>query len=237
MRARPQALLFDTFGTIVDWRSAIIREVADAARSASVAIDAAAFADAWRGLYQPAMEAVRSGRRAWTILDELHRESLDQLLTRFGVSDAFDAPAREHLNKAWRRLDPWPDARPALIRLKQQFFIAPCSNGNVALLAQMAKRADLPWDAILGAETARAYKPLPDAYLSACAMADAPPEACMMVAAHNDDLAAASTLGLQTAFLPRPTEYGPHQNTDLAPTGAWTIIARDLEDLADQLGA
>ncbi len=234
---RPKALLFDVFGTVVDWRGSVIREVAAAASRAGARLDAAAFADAWRALYQPSMEEVRRGRRGWTILDDLHRESLDRLLAEFGVAEAFDEPARADLNKAWRRLDPWPDAVGGLARLKAEFVIAPCSNGNIALIAQMAKRAGLPWDAILGAEPARAYKPLPEAYLRSAAMADAAPEETMMVAAHNDDLAAAQAVGLMTAFVPRPTEHGPGQTKALAPTGHWTVVATDFKDLAAKLGA
>ena len=234
---RPEALLFDVFGTVVDWRSSIIREVSAAAEAQGATLDATAFADAWRALYQPSMEEVRSGQRQWVSLDALHRESLDKLLAEFGVSGAFDETARAELNSAWRRLDPWPDAVPGLTRLKQSFFIAPCSNGNIALIAQMAKRAGIPWDAVLGAEPARTYKPRPEAYLRSAAMADAAPERTMMVAAHNDDLAAAKALGLQTAFIPRLTEHGPNQSTDLGPTGEWTLVAQDLQDLAAQLGA
>lgn len=233
---RPKALLFDVFGTVVDWRGSMIREIATAAAAVNAKLDAAAFADAWRALYQPSMEAVRSGGRPWAILDQLHRESLDALLLEFGVAAAFDARARVDLNDAWRRLDPWPDVLSGLTRLKAAFFIAPCSNGNIALIAQMAKRAGLPWDAVLGAEPARAYKPLPEAYLRSAAMADAAPEETMMVAAHNDDLAAARAVGLQTAFIARPTEHGPGQTTDLAPTETWTHIASDFGALATQLG-
>ncbi|MCI4663308.1 MAG: haloacid dehalogenase type II [Neomegalonema sp.] len=233
----PEVLLFDVFGTVVDWRGSVAREVKQAAETRGAALDPFAFADAWRSLYQPSMEEVRSGRRGWTILDDLHRESLDKLLAQFGVAELFDEPARRDLNKAWRRLDPWPEVGPALSRLKQRYFIAPCSNGNIALIARMARRAALPWDAILGAEPARAYKPQPEAYLRSATMADAPPEACMMVAAHNEDLEAAAAAGLQTAFVLRATEHGPGQSKDLAPTGAWTINARDFDDLADQLNA
>ena len=232
------ALLFDVFGTVVDWRSGVVREVRRAAERVGATLDPEAFADAWRAAYQPQMETVRSGARGWTILDALHRESLDRLLGEHGVDARFDEAARASLNRAaWRRLDPWPDALPGLLRLKARFFIAPCSNGNVSLLADMAKRAGLPWDAILGAEPSRAYKPQAEAYLRSAAMAGATPEATMMVAAHNDDLAAAQRFGLKTAFIPRPAEHGPGQTSDLAPSGDWDVVAADFEALADALGA
>ncbi len=232
-----KAVFFDVFGTCVDWRSSVIREVAAAAEAAGVALDAAAFADAWRGLYQPSMDAVRRGARPWTPLDTLHRESLDALLSDFGVAEAFDEPARVALNHAWRRLDPWPDVAPGLSRLKKSRFIAPCSNGDVAMLAHMAKRAGLPWDLILGAEPTRSYKPQPAAYRGSAALLDLPPDQCLMVAAHNDDLFPARDAGLLCAFVPRPTEHGPGQTKDLEPIAAWDLVATDFEDLAAQLGA
>lgn len=228
-----RAFLFDVFGTVVDWRSGVAREVAAAAERAGAALDAVAFADAWRGRYQPSMEAVRSGARAWAVLDELHRESLDAELAAFGVADAFDEAARAALNRAWWRLDPWPDVVAGLSALKAKAFIAPCSNGGVALIAHMAKRAGLPWDAILGAEVARAYKPQPAAYLRSCALLGFEPAACVMVAAHNDDLHAARAAGLRTAFVPRPAEHGPGQTRDLAPTGDWDAVVADFTELAD----
>lgn len=232
-----QALLFDVFGTCVDWRTGVIREVAAAAATAGVALDAAAFADAWRGLYQPGMEAVRQGRRPWTILDQLHRESLDLLLSEFGVDDAFDLDARAALTRAWWRLDPWPDVVPGLTRLKARRFVAPCSNGNVALIANMAKRAGLPWDLVLGAEVAGAYKPQKEAYQRSAMLLGLAPEQCLFVAAHNDDLFAARYVGMPCVFVARPTEHGPGQTTDLQPIAGWDLVASDFGDLADQLGA
>jgi 2-haloacid dehalogenase len=230
-----EALVFDVFGTCVDWRSGITREVGAVARSKGVAVDAAAFADAWRGKYQPSMEEVRSGRRPWTILDVLHRESLDSLLLQFGLESLTESE-RDHLNRAWHRLDPWPDVVAGLTRLKTRYIITPLSNGNVALLTNMAKRAGLPWDLVLSAETSRAYKPLPASYLNAAQMLGRKPEQVMLVAAHNNDLAAAQQSGLRTAFVPRPQEHGPKQQSDLAPTGRWDLIARDFGDLAAQMG-
>jgi 2-haloacid dehalogenase len=190
----------------------------------------------WRKLYQPSMEEVRSGRRAFTILDVLHRESLDKLISRYGIKGLSEADI-QHLNRVWHRLDPWPDAVAGLTRLKSRFIIAPCSNGNIALMVNMAKRAGLPWDCILGAETARAYKPMPEAYLASCRQLGLAPSSVMMVAAHNNDLKAAKAQGLATAFVPRPTEHGPGQTTDLAPDSNYVdIAATDFVDLAKKLG-
>jgi len=229
-----KAVVFDVFGTCVDWRSGVARDVALAAAKHGVAIDAQAFADTWRGRYQPAMEEVRSGRREWTILDVLHREGLDALLVKFGLA-MLDESARADLNRAWHRLDPWPDVVAGLTRLKTRYVIAPLSNGNVALLTNMAKRAGMPWDVILGAETSRAYKPLPQAYLNAATMLGLAPSQVMLVAAHNDDLRAARAVGFRTGFVARPLEYGSAQKRDLAPIESWDVVARDFEDLAAQL--
>ncbi len=230
-----RALLFDVFGTCVDWRAGIIHAVGAVARRKRIGVDAAAFADAWRAKYQPSMEIVRSGKRPWTILDVLHRESLDTLLPEFGL-EGLDEAERDDLNHAWHRLDPWPDTVDGLTRLKERYIISPLSNGNVALLVNMAKRAGIPWDLILSAETSRAYKPLPAAYLNAASMLGLKPDQVMMVAAHNSDLQAAQACGLRTAFVPRPHEHGPKQATDLAPTGSWDIVAANFVDLAGKLG-
>jgi len=232
-----KACLFDVFGTVVDWRTSVSRELAGFARQKGLAgIDWLEFAVEWRKLYQPSMEEVRSGRRAWTILDVLHRESLDALVRRYGIRGLSEAEF-DHLNRAWHRLDPWPDVVPGLERLKKKLVIAPCSNGNIALMVNMAKRAGLPWDCVLGAETARAYKPLPEAYLAACRHLGLRPAEVMMVAAHNGDLKAAKAQGLATAFVPRPAEHGPGQRTDLAADpGCVDVAARDFVDLAARLG-
>lgn len=229
------ALTFDVFGTVVDWRTSIARECAVLGRAKGIDLDWSTFADDWRALYQPAMERVRSGEIAWCKLDDLHRMNLDELLARHGV-DGLSEEEIDHLNRAWHRLDPWPDALAGLIRLKRKFVLATLSNGNVSLLVNMAKRAGLPWDAVLGAETAGAYKPQPEAYLSTAELLGCLPGQCMMVAAHNGDLVAASALGMKTAFILRPTEYGPDQNTDLAPEGNWDIVAGDFIELAKRLG-
>lgn len=222
-----RALVFDVFGTVVDWRSGVAR--AFAAFPPTRHLDAFALADQWRARYQPAMEEVRSGRRDFAKLDTLHRENLELVLrdcgaALAGVSD-FDL---DELNRAWHRLDPWPDVVLGLHRMRRRFFLAPLSNGNIVLLANMAKRAGLPWDAVLGAEAARAYKPTPEAYLNTCAILGLRPEEVCLVAAHNGDLAAARRCGLKTAFVPRPAEHGPGQTTDLAPAETWDWVAQDF---------
>jgi 2-haloacid dehalogenase len=232
-----RACLFDVFGTVVDWRSSVSRDLAAFARARGLApIDWLEFTIEWRKLYQPSMEEVRSGRRAWTILDVLHRESLDRLLQHYGVKGLAEADV-DHMNRAWHRLDPWPDVVEGLARLKRKRIIAPCSNGNIALMVNLAKRAGLPWDCILGAETARAYKPMPQAYLASCRQLGLAPEQVMMVAAHNADLKAAKAQGLATAFVPRPLEHGPGQTSDLAADPACVDLpARDFIDLEAKLG-
>jgi 2-haloacid dehalogenase len=231
-----RACLFDVFGTVVDWRTSVSRDLEAFARSRGLPpIDWLQFTMEWRKLYQPSMEEVRSGRRAWTILDVLHRESLVTLLERHGVQNLSEADI-DHMNRAWHRLDPWPDVVEGLVRLKCKRIIAPCSNGNIALMVHLARRAGLPWDCILGAETARAYKPMPEAYLASCRQLALPPSQVMMVAAHTGDLKAAKAQGLATAFVPRPTEYGPGQSTDLAADPAHVdVAARDFIDLEARL--
>ena len=227
------ALFFDVFGTVVDWRTSIIREVEAFVAAMAIDLDAAAFADAWRGLYQPYMERVRTGAEPWTPLDDLHLRSLRQLLAERGLND-LPEEAVVDLSLAWRRLDPWPDSPAALRRLRQRYLVGPVSNGNVALMVHLARYADLPWDAILGAEPARAYKPDPAVYRTAAALLRLPPERCLMVAAHNGDLRAAAAVGLRTAFVHRPLEFGPERSGEM-PDGAYDIVAADLADLADQL--
>jgi 2-haloacid dehalogenase len=222
----PKALFFDVFGTCVDWRSTVVREAAALGLPER-------FADDWRARYQPQLETVRSGARPWTILDVLHREALDEILAAHGL----DLPParRDELNRVWHRLDPWPDTVAGLQRLKQRFVIAPVSNGNIALIVDMAKHAGLPWDAILGAEFARAYKPQPEVYLRSVEALGLAAGEAMMVAAHNGDLQAAGALGLQTAFVPRALEHGPRQTTDLSPEGDYDVLADDLVALASAL--
>ncbi|HYZ33225.1 MAG TPA: haloacid dehalogenase type II [Crenalkalicoccus sp.] len=238
MLPRVKALVFDVFGTVVDWREGIAREAGPfLAAQGRGDIAPHAFADAWRARYQPAMEAIRSGRRPFTRLDVLHRENLDAVLRDHGMDPAWVGEAAlDELNRAWHRLDPWPEAVAGLVRLKRRFVIAPLSNGNIALMTNMAKRAGIPWDAILGAEVAQAYKPQPEAYLRTAEVLGLVPAELCLVAAHNGDLRAARGAGLATAFVPRPHEHGPGQTSDLAPSEAWDLVARDFQDLAHLLG-
>jgi 2-haloacid dehalogenase len=236
---RVRALVFDVFGTVVDWRSGVARDAAPfLARHARSRVDPAAFADAWRRRYDPAMEAIRSDRRPFVRLDVLHWENLVAILPAFGIDPAkVPAADLDELNLAWHRLDPWPDVVAGLTRLKSRYIIAPLSNGNVILILDMAKRAGLPWDAILGAELAQAYKPDPEAYLRTVDILAMRPDEVCMVAAHNSDLAAARACGLATAFVPRPAEHGPGQAKDLAPAQDWDVVAEDFGALAEKLGA
>jgi 2-haloacid dehalogenase len=232
-----RAALFDVFGTVVDWRSGVSRDVAAfMARHAVSGVDPDAFADAWRRRYSPSMEEVRSGRRPFVRLDVLHFESLQATLVEFKLDpkDFADAELRD-MNHAWHRLDPWPDVLTGLQQVKSSLIIAPLSNGNVSLLLNMAKRAGIPWDAILGAEVVAAYKPAPESYLKTASLLDLPPSEIVMVAAHNGDLAAARACGFHTAFVPRPTEHGPLQTTDLKPEQNWDFVAPDFKALAQQL--
>lgn len=233
----PRALLFDVFGTCVDWRSGVTRAGEELGRRLELTeVDWAAVADAWRARYQPQLETVRSGARLWTTLDVLHREALNGVLADFGLDGAVPDTERDRLNLVWHRLDPWPDTVEGLRRLKRRYIIAPVSNGHIALIVNMAKHADLPWDAVLGAELARAYKPQPAAYLMSVAALGLQPHEAMMVAAHNGDLIAAQALGLKTAFVTRPYEHGPSQARDLEPEQDYELAATDLIDLARRLG-
>jgi 2-haloacid dehalogenase len=234
-KADVKALLFDVFGTVVDWRGSIITELTRFGADKGIAADWAAFTDDWRGMYQPALEEVRSGRRPWTILDVLHRESLDKLLAKYGIAGLTEVE-KDHINRVWHRLNPWADAVEGLMRLKSRYIIGTLSNGNVGLLTRLAKHAGLPWDVILGAETARAYKPLPQAYLASAALLNLEPGQVMLVAAHNGDLAAASAVGLCTAFVARPQEYGPHQSKDFKAEGPWHVVCASFTELADAVG-
>jgi 2-haloacid dehalogenase len=232
-----EALVFDVFGTVVDWRGGVARESAPFLARHAPGADPAAFADAWRRRYSPAMEEVRSGRRPFVRLDVLHLENLIATLPEFGMDPAaIPASEMEELNLAWRKLDPWPDSVSGLARLKRRFIIAPLSNGNIRLMLDLAKRAGLPWDAILGAEIAQAYKPSPESYLRNAEALMLKPESVCLVAAHNDDLKAARACGFRTSFIPRPTEQGKDQTTDLGPEEDWDVAANDLEDLAHRLG-
>ncbi len=229
-----KAIVFDVFGTVVDWRTSIIREGRELGERKDINADWEAFADAWRGKYQPSMERVRKGERPWTKLDDLHRESLLELLKEFKIK-SLDKNEIEDFNKAWHRLDPWPDTVEGLTRLKSKYVIATLSNGNVALLTNMAKRAGLPWDAILGAEPAQAYKPTPESYLRTADFLGLPTEQMMLCAAHNDDLMAARSHGYRTAFVRRPDEYGPNQKKDLKAEHDFDVVGETIVEIAEKL--
>ena len=231
-----KALVFDIFGTIVDWRGSIISEGTSWGTTRQIRIDWARFADAWRAGYAPSMNKVRNGELPWTKLDGLHRMILEQLLHEFGIRDLTEEE-KDHWNRVWHRLKPWPDSVEGLGRLKKKYTIAPLSNGNVALLTNMAKHSRLPWDAILGAELVRHYKPDHEVYLSAADFLGLAPAEVMMVAAHTRDLMAARECGLSTAFIYRPNEFGPDGTSDQAMPGEFDIVSTDVIDLAMQLGA
>jgi 2-haloacid dehalogenase len=229
----PKALVFDVFGTVVDWRSTIIRESEELSRKKNLNVQWAAFADAWRSRYAPSMERVRRGEIPWTKLDDLHRISLEELLCEFGI-ETLSEEEKDHLNRVWHHLDPWPDAVEGLTRLKNSYVIAPLSNGNVALLVDMAKKAGLPWDLILSAELARRYKPDPETYLMASNLLDLRPDQVMMVAAHVDDLRAAQENGLRAAYVPRPLEFGYGGEVD-PPDPSFDLVASDFIELDRKL--
>ena len=229
-----KALFFDVFGTLVDWREAIARETRSALEPRGYELDWLAFADAWRGEYQGAMNEVRSGRRPFCKLDVLHRENLDRVLQRFEAG-ALGEDVRRDLNLAWHRLDAWPDVPPGMARLECRYLLAPLSNGNISLMVDLARRNGFPWDAIFGAEFAGDYKPKPRVYLAAADALDLAPSECMMVAAHSYDLKAAAALGLRTGHVARPNEDGPGTG-EAAPRVPVDIAAKDLEDLAAKLG-
>ena len=231
LKASTRVLAFDIFGTVVDWHGSIVREV----QARYPAVDANAFALAWRAGYQPAMARVRSGELGWTRIDELHRLILETLLPQFGLTHLTEAE-RVHLNRVWHRLDAWPDSVEGLRRLKTKFTICSLSNGNLGLLTHMAKRAQLPWDCILSAEVFRAYKPDPATYLGVAQVFDLQPHEVMLCAAHHDDLEAARACGLRTAYIERPFEFGNLQPKDVSPVKGNDLHVRDIQALADALG-
>jgi 2-haloacid dehalogenase len=228
------ALLFDVFGSVVDWRTSIEKDLNVWSTNKGITADWEAFARAWRNHYQPKMQEVRSGARPFTLLDDLHREALEILLPQFGL-DGLPEDDKVHINNVWHRLDAWPDSISGLSRLKARYTIAPLSNGNVALLNNMAKYAGLPWDLNLSTQWFQAYKPQPQTYLGAVGALGLEPHQVMMCAAHNDDLQAARQCGLKTAFWARPTEYGKDQTKDLEAESDWDVVATDIRDLADKL--
>ncbi len=232
-----KALLFDTFGTVVDWRGSVARRIERMVGQKGLdPIDGDAFARAWRAGYRPGMARVISGERPWTPIDVIHRERLEVILEDFGVAGAFDEADRAALNLIWHELDPWHDSVPGLRRLGQKFIIGPLSNGSTVLLTNMAKRAGIPWDLIMSSDVTRAYKRQPEAYLGACAALGLKTNQVMMCAAHNDDLEAAQSHGMRTAYINRPYEYGPDQNADFEATGDWDIITDHIGGIADALG-
>jgi 2-haloacid dehalogenase len=230
-----KALIFDVFGTVVDWRGSVIREGEELGREKNLDVDWADFADEWRGRYAPSMDRVRRGELPWTNLDALHRASLEELLEEFGIEGLTEEEV-DYLNKVWHRLDPWPDSVTGLARLKERYVISTFSNGNVALLTDMAKRAGLPWDLILSAELVKHYKPDPETYLMAPNLLDLRPDEVMLVAAHPSDLRAAQTHGLRVAYVLRPLEWGPEGEAEPADP-SFDLVVDDLVELAEKLGA
>ncbi|WP_315737831.1 MULTISPECIES: haloacid dehalogenase type II [unclassified Bradyrhizobium] len=231
-----KALVFDVFGTVVDWRTSLINDFTAWSKTRGIQGDWTALVDGWRGLYVGSMDEVRRHpERGYVILDVLHRRSLETLVAQLGITGLTEADL-DHLTRGWHRLHPWPDSVAGLTRLKSKYIIAPLSNGNVALLTNMAKFAGLPWDLVLSAELFAHYKPDPETYLGAARLLGLSPGEVMMVAAHNNDLEAAQRYGLKTAFVARPTEYGPLQSRDFEATGAWDIVADDFGGIADRLG-
>jgi 2-haloacid dehalogenase len=226
-----EVLAFDIFGTVVDWHASIVREMA----ALHPEVDGDAFALAWRAGYRPAMARVMSGELGWTLIDDLHRMVLDQILPLFGL-DHLDEEARRRLNRVWHRLDPWPDAVEALQRMKRRYLLCTLSNGNIGLLTRMAKRAGLPWDCVLSAEVFKAYKPDPATYLGVARVFDLAPSQVMLVAAHHDDLEGARACGLRTAYVERPLEFGAGHPKDVGARSANDLHSRNLSDLAEQLG-
>jgi 2-haloacid dehalogenase len=231
-----KALVFDVFGTVVDWRTSLINDFTAWSKTRGIEGDWTALVDGWRGLYVGSMDEVRKHpERGYVILDVLHRRSLETLVARLGIAGLTEADL-DHLTRGWHRLHPWAGSVAGLTRLKTKYIISPLSNGNVALLTNMAKFAGLPWDLVLSAELFAHYKPDPETYLGAARLLGLAPGEVMMVAAHNNDLEAAQRYGLKTAFVARPTEYGPLQSRDFEATGAWDIVASDFGGIADRLG-
>jgi 2-haloacid dehalogenase len=231
-----KALVFDVFGTVVDWRSSLIADFTAWGKKRGIDADWTALVDGWRAVYAASMDEVRKHpERGYVILDRLHRHSLEKLVEQLSISGLSDADLN-YLTMGWHRLHAWPDSVAGLTRLKTKYIIGTLSNGNVALLTEMAKFAGLPWDVILSAELFQHYKPDQETYLGAARLLCLPPEQVMMVAAHNHDLKAAQKLGLKTAFVARPSEYGPLQKYDLEAKGEWDIVAKDFDDLAARMG-
>ncbi len=231
-----EVLLFDVFGTVMDWRTSLQKWFQRFGREHNLQADWVELVDDWRAAYQPSLARVRQGERPYVTLDVLHRESLDLLLARYGLSGVSESD-RRRMARAWRCLDPWPDTVAGLTRLKRKYVIGTLSNGGLGLLVDLAKFAGLPWDVVLSADLFQHYKPDAAVYRGAPALLARPPSALMLVAAHNYDLAAARSHGYRTAFVARPTEYGPRQKADSAPKDAWDYVVTSLEELAEKMGA
>jgi 2-haloacid dehalogenase len=229
-----QALLFDVFGTVVDWRSGVAREAEKVLKPLGYSLDWLAFADAWRAQYQPGMEEVRSGGRPFVKLDVIHRVMLDRIKPRFGL-EKLDEATQAELNLAWHRLDVWPDVGPGFARLRTRLRLCPCSNGNIAIMADVGRRNDLRWHAVLGSEIAGDFKPKPRVYLASAEALNLKPSQCMKVAAHSPDLAAAQAQGLRTGHVGRPGEGGPGTG-EQAPKGTFDVVAKDFVDFAMKMG-
>ncbi|MBI1965632.1 MAG: haloacid dehalogenase type II [Betaproteobacteria bacterium] len=231
-----KALTFDTFGTVVDWRTSIINDFTAFGRKKKLKVNWEPFVDEWKSAYRPGMDAVRTGKSQWMTVDRIYRIKLDEVLSKYGLG-GMPEDDRVYLNRAWHRLNPWPDAVAGLKRLKKKYVISPLSNGDVSCLTNMAKHGGLPWDVILCAELFKHYKPDPETYLGAIAYLGLQPHEVMMVAAHNYDLKNARSHGMRTAFVARPTEYGPLQTENLVAEEDWDIVAGDFGELATKLGA
>jgi 2-haloacid dehalogenase len=230
-----KALVFDTFGTVVDWRSSIIRELTDLGRKSAIQVDWEAFTDAWRAGYAPGMERIRLGHGPWANLDVVHRERLKELLSEFRINGLTETE-KDRVAKIWHRLNPWPDAINGLNRLKERFTISTFSNGSFPCLVNMAKFAGLPWDCIFSADIVQHYKPDPETYRGIITLLDLTPNAVMIVAAHNYDLRHGRMHGMRTGYVNRPTEHGPNQRTDLRAEDDWDIVVNNFDELANELG-
>lgn len=231
-----KAMVFDTFGTVVDWRSSIIAECKALSAAKGLSFDPEAFADAWRSGYHPAMDRVRKQERPWANIDVLHRERLDELIEEFGLTGLSEAE-KVHFNRAWHRLNPWPDSVVGLARLKKRYILSTFSNGSFACLVNMAKHAGLPWDCIFSADIIQHFKPDPETYQGVIAFLDLKADEVMLVAAHNYDLRRATRHGMRTAYVNRPNEYGPGQQKDVEAEGDWDIVVDSITELASVTGA
>jgi 2-haloacid dehalogenase len=229
-----QALFFDVFGTVVDWRNGVAREAERILKPLGYALDWLAFADAWRDQYQPGMEEVRSGRQPFVKLDVIHRRMLDRIRPQFGL-DKLDEATQAELNLAWHQLDAWADVGPGFARLRQRYFLCPCSNGNIAIMADIGRRNDLRWHAVLGSEIAGDFKPKPHVYLASAAALNLAPAQCMMVAAHSRDLKTAAAQGLRTGHVGRPGEGGPGTG-EAEPLGTFDMVAKNFGEFAEKMG-